>query len=390
MLTMESSEQSAVAAEWTARKAQSRPMWIEGFGPIPDHTAAEGARGLVSVVLPTRNRGRMTRTAIESVLAQTWVDWELLVVDDGSEDDTAFVAEILAGRDPRITVIRSEARGASAARNRGLAVARGDFVAFLDSDVVWQPDFLRALMAQLHGTGADVVYANVRGLIGEGFRFRSPHVLLPELLLKPLLDLSSVLIRRALVDAVGTFDESLPRAGEYDYLIRLAQQSRLQYTPMVGAEVEVHPRPYPRVSSTESDDWVEIVQTRHEVDWAAERRRFRVPNIRSVIIPLGADATAAVEAARAELDGGGRVEVVFVDHADGDSVATALAPFIDADDRLSYVRMPVPTTSAHAATLGFPRTHGTSVTVVLPDGTRRVLAAADVIADERIRPEVLR
>lgn len=387
MLWMMSPEQSAVMAEWTARRGDARPLWIEKFEPGPDHTAHDGPDDLVSVILPTRDRGRMTRSAIESVLTQTWPHWELLVVDDGSRDDTALIAEVLAGRDRRVRVIRTDRRGSSAARNTGLEAAAGTWVAFLDSDECWESDFLRAMLAQLNGTGADAAYGNVRGLVGAGDRFRSAGVGLTHLKLRPLILLSSVIVRRATLDDLGRFDESLPRGGEYDFLIRLAARTTLQYAPVIGMATRVHPPPYDRVSTTESDDWIELVQTRHEVDWAAERRRFRVPNIRSFVVPVDADAAGAVAALRAaQGTDPGRWEAVFVDHSAGDEVAQALAPVVDADPSLSYVRVPVPVTFEHAATLGFPRTHGTAVTLVDPNGPVRTVSARDVIAAERVRP----
>lgn len=388
MLTMMPPEQSAVAAEWAAQQTHARPPWIERFESSPDHTAIDGPAELVSVILPTRNRGRLTRTAIESVMAQTWPHWELLVIDDGSEDDTALIAEVLAGRDRRITVTRAEHRGASAARNVGLTSIRGTYVAFLDSDQQWTPDFLRAMVAQLSATGAEAAHANVRGIVGAGDRFRPAHVRLNQLLLRPLIDLTSVVARHDLITAVGTFDESLPRGGEYDYLIRIAARTDLAYAPVIAEQVRVHPLPYDRVMSTESDDWIELVQTRHQVDWVAQKRRFRVPNIRSFVIPVAGDAEAALAALReAQSVNDDRWEAVFVDHSVGDQAASFLGSVVDADPALSYVRIPVPVTFAHAATLGFARTHGTSVTLVHAEADDRVVAAADVIAAQRVRLE---
>lgn len=388
MHLMNPTEASPVLQEWAARQQSDRRAWIEPFTTGPDHTAAAGASGLVSVILPTRDRGRMTRTAIESVVAQTWSDWELLVIDDGSQDDTPFVAEILAGRDPRIRVVRAEARGAAAARNTGLRMARGAFIAFLDSDVRWEPDVLRALMAQLHNTGADLAYANQRGVIRAGFRYRRSDIVLPELVVRPLLELSAVLVRRDIVDQIGEFDEGLPRGADYDYLIRLAQVTRFQYTPTIGWEVSVHPPPYPRISLSESEDWIEVVQTRHQVDWAAQARRFRVPNLRSWVVPIDDEAEASMTAlASATGASATRWEAVIVDSSEGDRVARSLAPRIDADPRITYVRMPVRGTFEHAATLGFARTHGLRVTLLDADGGHRTLEAADVIAAQRVRPE---
>ena len=88
----------------------------------------------VSVIIPTHNRAAMVREAIESVLAQSYADRELIVVDDGSTDGTrAAVAAFL----PQLTYIYQEHQGVSAARNRGAAMARGEYLAFLDSDDLW-------------------------------------------------------------------------------------------------------------------------------------------------------------------------------------------------------------------------------------------------------------
>lgn len=94
---------------------------------------------VVSVVLPTYNRARFVGEAISSALAQTASSLEVLVVDDGSRDETPAVVQALAGSDARVRYFRQENQGVSAARNRALDNARGEFIAFLDSDDVWQP-----------------------------------------------------------------------------------------------------------------------------------------------------------------------------------------------------------------------------------------------------------
>lgn len=100
-------------------------------------------RPLVSVIIPTYNRAALLPRAVESVAGQTLADWELIVVDDGSTDQTPKIAEGLAARFPhRFTYLQQVNGGASAARNRGIDAARGDFVAFLDSDDEFRRDKL--------------------------------------------------------------------------------------------------------------------------------------------------------------------------------------------------------------------------------------------------------
>lgn len=107
---------------------------------------------LVSVVMPAYNQGRWIGEAIDSVLAQTYPNLELVIVDDGSTDETAEVLRGYAPRDSRITGVRTENRGASAARNLGAARARGDLIAFCDSDDVQRPGRLAVQAAVLAAT----------------------------------------------------------------------------------------------------------------------------------------------------------------------------------------------------------------------------------------------
>jgi len=101
---------------------------------------------LVSVIVPTYNRADTVKRAIASVQAQTFQDWELIVVDDGSTDDTSSV---IAGLDPRMVVIRQENQGISGARNTGLTSSTGQYIAFLDSDDEWLPHHLELCIAFL-------------------------------------------------------------------------------------------------------------------------------------------------------------------------------------------------------------------------------------------------
>src|SRR5215212_4087832 len=110
----------------------------EGFTGHLDSSSPESPvltkAGKVSVVIPCYNQAHFLPEAIESVLSQSYEEFEVLVVDDGSKDETAQVASQYVSTDPRVRVIRQENRGLAGARNRGLAEAQGEYVVFLDSD----------------------------------------------------------------------------------------------------------------------------------------------------------------------------------------------------------------------------------------------------------------
>ena len=111
---------------------------------------------MVSVIIPTYNRAHVLPRAIESVLKQTYTELELIVVDDASTDDTAAVMTAIT--DPRVRYVRKEHGGAAAARNRGIAEAKGEFIAFQDSDDVWHSDKLEKQLAYLQAERADAVF----------------------------------------------------------------------------------------------------------------------------------------------------------------------------------------------------------------------------------------
>jgi glycosyltransferase involved in cell wall biosynthesis len=111
---------------------------------------------LFSIILPTYNRAYVLWRAIQSVLAQTEVKWELLVVDDGSTDDTQRLLEEFP--DPRIKTIVTQNQGPSAARNLGWRLTQAPFVAYLDSDNTWHPEFLNAMLEAIHSYPAKVLW----------------------------------------------------------------------------------------------------------------------------------------------------------------------------------------------------------------------------------------
>ena len=129
-----------------------------------------GRRRLVSIIMATRDRAAMLPAAIESVLAQFYTTWELLVVDDGSRDSTE--ATVRGFDDARIRYVKGTGGGAATARNIGLAAARGDLIAYLDSDNRWTPEFLETLVGYLSTNDLDLAYSAMRLDSEDGVRFR--------------------------------------------------------------------------------------------------------------------------------------------------------------------------------------------------------------------------
>jgi glycosyltransferase involved in cell wall biosynthesis len=173
--------------------------------------------GLVSAIIPVYNGARYLADAIESVLAQSYRPVELIVVDDGSTDDSATVARRFS--DARL--ILQENRGVAAARNRGVAESRGEFIAFLDQDDRWTPDKLSLQVARLRANPAlGYILAHQRVFLEPGL---APPPWLREIHLEgdPVGFLPGTLvIRREVFDKVGEFNEAIRSASDTDWFFR--------------------------------------------------------------------------------------------------------------------------------------------------------------------------
>lgn len=180
----------------------------------------------VSVIIPTFNRGGLLLEAVTSVFQQTYQDYELIVVDDGSTDATR---EILKPYSDRLRYFFQENRGVSPARNVGIQKARGRWLAFLDSDDLWLPEKLERQTAFLAGHPEALVCQTQEVWVRRGKRVnpRKRHQKFSGDIFAPSLKLclvspSAVMIRKDLLNAVGPFDETMPACEDYDLWLRIS------------------------------------------------------------------------------------------------------------------------------------------------------------------------
>ena len=181
---------------------------------------------LVSVIIPTYNRGWIVREAIDSVLEQDFSDYELIVVDDGSKDDTPAILEAYGNR---ITVLRQPNKGVSAARNRGIETTAGPLIAFLDSDDLWLPRKLSAQVKFFEDHPEAVINQTQESWIRNGIRVnpKKRHhkfsgMIFERSLALCLVSPSAVMLKRSLFGTVGVFDEQLPACEDYDLWLRIS------------------------------------------------------------------------------------------------------------------------------------------------------------------------
>ena len=191
-------------------------------------SAVGGANFMITVVIPTYDRRDFLKAAIDSVLSQTYRDFELIVVDDGSTDNTI---DLIRSYGDSLVYLKQDNQGPSAARNRGIELSRGDLVAFLDSDDRWHPDKLLIQVEAMEEepgylishTG-EVWYRN-----GELLRQKKKHEKLPGYIFERslsmcMVSMSTVIARRELFDNIGYFDERLPCCEDYDLWLRASLQ----------------------------------------------------------------------------------------------------------------------------------------------------------------------
>ncbi len=192
---------------------------------------------LVSVVIATYNMGQYLPDAVESVLNQNWQNLEVIVIDDGSEDNTEENI-VRFNEDSRFRYIRTNNQGQPKAKNRGLAESKGQFVGFCDADDLWHPDKLMLQMPLFGNPSVGVVYSEVSYINEVGVKVKKPRPysrysgkVTSQLAIKNFIPFGSAMIRRSCIDQEGAFDESLPMGIDWDLWLRYSLNWEFQYLP---------------------------------------------------------------------------------------------------------------------------------------------------------------
>ena len=210
----------------------------------------------ISVVMPCFNAERYVAAALRSVFAQQWPDLEVIVVDDGSSDQSC---RLIKEAFPEVHLLRQANRGAAAARNRAIGSATGDLIAFLDADDYWLPGKLKAQWEALAGHPAarmtytawvvwdcddpeptDHLVASIAASSSEK-RWSGPSGwIYPDLLLDCAVWTSTVLVQRSLLQELGGFDETLPSGEDYDLWLRTSRVTEIFRVPRPLALYRMH------------------------------------------------------------------------------------------------------------------------------------------------------
>jgi len=188
---------------------------------------------LISVIIPTRNRARFLKKAVESVINQSYSNWELILVDDNSDDETGQICERLTSRNNKVLYIRnSTTMGGAKARNIGIKNAKGKYIAFLDDDDIWMPSKLEKqsdIFIKKNGLAA----CTCSYIFHKPFSFKKtivpPEIITNEMLLGRNMagGSSMILCESSVLKGLGGFDETLPSGQDWDLWIKLSQKGKI-------------------------------------------------------------------------------------------------------------------------------------------------------------------
>lgn len=215
------------------------------------HDVPRTTTAIISVVIPTYNRAEFVERAVRSVLGQTYTDLEVLIVDDGSTDDSRDRIETLRHADRRIRYFCHDSnRGAQAARNTGIQAASGPYVAFLDSDNQWLPRKLERQMALFSNksTSPGVVYCGYSKVSPAGdvlheYVPRHRGLVYKQTLVDWLTDTSTIVVRKDILEDIHGFDDTVSSHQEWDLCIRLARECEFDFVPECLAIYHEHALP---------------------------------------------------------------------------------------------------------------------------------------------------
>ena len=306
--------------------------------------AAHPANTPVSIIMPAWNRASTIGRAIESVLQQSYPNWELLVVDDGSTDGTAEAVEALRVGRENIRCLRIAHAGVSAARDAGLRAAKGEVIAYLDSDNRWHPDYLLFMAHALRETGARCAYAAMRIIDeddGGAVSWRAHRFNMDALLKNNYIDINIFAHRRELFTELGGFDRELRRWVDWDLILRYVARHDPVEVPAALCDYFRRKR-LNQITLEEPHAYKFKVLNKHLIDWPrlAKEAPGRAAGRVSIIIPvfnlpdLTRDCVRSILKNTLHQD----YEIVLVDNGSDGKTAAALAKLAAKSARVRLVQ----------------------------------------------------
>jgi GT2 family glycosyltransferase len=365
----------ADARAWAERRQAALPVWGRGrarsvadvdLAPVEDPRI-----GSTTVVLVAERDEEEVRRSAASVLAQTTTDWQLLVlcVEGGVDPASCDLPD-----DPRISIVPGPSATTWAARNRGLAEARGSHVAFMVAGDEWLPGRLSSVHRALLETGSSWAHDCARDERPDiARRHASRPATRDRLLAGMVIDLGTVVVSREVALSVGGFDESLASGQLLELLLRLSDREDGAFAERLGVTLDQAARRHTRRSPHPQRPWVQPenlasandpVLNEHLIDWEALAAREVDDGLVSVLIPTNGDWQLTREAVRcvaAAREPGLRTEIVVIDNGCGPVTSAVLAALPHEYDGVRVVRSPVNRGFGLGNNLGVAEARGATV-----------------------------
>lgn len=289
---------------------------------------------IVSIIMPVHNRADTLQSAIDSVLKQTYKNFELIIIDDGSNDGTTELLESISNT--KIKIIKNKTcQGVSHARNRGLGVAKGEYIAYLDSDNTWEPGYIAAMVGAFNEIpDADAVYGGQLLYRGEeehpfAVRFGSFNISL--LQNRNYIDINTFCHKKEVYDKLGGFDETLKRYVDWDLIMRITEKFEIYSVPTLLSNYY-----YEKAKNTITNDTGLVTHLKSLREKQQERRlksykrafQMDLPSHKvSIIIPSYESLTDLKECIESilNLDPSDWLEIIVVDNASSQPIVDYLS-----------------------------------------------------------------
>jgi glycosyltransferase involved in cell wall biosynthesis len=249
----------------------------------------------VSVIIPTYNRSEYLHQALESIFTQSVSPFEIIIVDDGSTDNTADIVRVFG---PKVRYFRQDHKGVSAARNLGLEVAQGEIIAWLDADDLWEPNFLATLVPLLAADQRlDAAYCGYVHIdtTGNILPQSSQVVVSPSELFSSLVDTNfiatpAIIARKRCYEQVGNFDTSLGMCEDYDMWLRFATRFIVLGLPTPMVKIRVHENNTLKDTTAFAQFRLGVIQKHFgefegdSTTWPEEKKRAHAQTFRSIAL----------------------------------------------------------------------------------------------------------